>query len=145
MLLPKRAALQGCACTAALFGLFAAATLFNRHKSWHWQRVFELAVLLPFVLQQLLSSHNSLSSHHVLGWLHMPGCWVPLAGGLVGTAAATGMLSVGRALASSAAQQRQREVADKARQPEEAGGDLTPVSVLLAQAAAQLLTRGLRR
>lgn len=154
LLLPRRAPLQACAATAALFGLFSAASIFNRHKQWHWQRAFELCVLLPFVLQQMLVGHQGLTQWCSLVGFRLPGAWIPLLGGFLGAAAAAGVLMVVRALQSSMAAQRQQdEAARRRRQQQQMGGRgagggyeeeaTTPVSVLLARAAAQLLKKRL--
>jgi len=147
LLLPRRAPLQGCAATAALFGLFSAATLFNRHKLWHWQRAFELCMLLPFVLQQMLAGHQGLTQWCSLVGFRLPGAWVPLLGGLAGAAAAAGVVVVVRAVQGSIETQRQQEAArQRQQQQQQLGGESsgeTPMSVLLARAAAQLLKKGL--
>lgn len=137
--------MQGCAATAALFGLFSAATVFNRHKQWHWQRVFELLVLLPFTVQQMLLGHQGLTQWCNLMGFRLPGAWVPLLGGVLGAAAAAGVMAIVRALQEGvAAQQRQQQ--QRERERERQGGGLdgggegeVPMSVLLARAAAQLL------
>eukprot|EP00879_Flechtneria_rotunda_P011931 GHRR01012462.1.p1 GENE.GHRR01012462.1~~GHRR01012462.1.p1 ORF type:complete len:253 (+),score=92.03 GHRR01012462.1:1396-2154(+) len=144
LLLPKRAALQGCSNTGAMFGLFAMAAVFNRHKLWHWHRLFELAVLLPFVCQQLLASHASISQYYVIQG-YKTGAWVPLLGGFVGAAVAAAILALVR-LVQGAKQQKQGQqqqlgIAD-AKPPGEgspAGADAT--SVLLSAALKQLLRR----
>lgn len=139
-LLPRRAPLQGCAATGALFGLFSAATVFNRHKQWHWQRVFELLVLLPFTLQSMLCGHQGLTQWCSLMGFRLPGAWVPLLGGVLGAAAAAGVLALVRALQEGVEVQRRQQ-----RQVEKQGGSgdgstrELPLSVLLAHAATQLL------
>lgn len=139
-LLPRRAPLQGCAATGALFGLFSAATCFNRHKQWHWQRVFELLVLLPFTLQSMLCGHQGLTQWCSLMGFRLPGGWVPLLGGVLGAAAAAGVLAVVRALQEGVeAQRSQQQQVQKQGANREASMPDLPVSVLLARAAAQLL------
>jgi hypothetical protein len=138
--------LQGCAATAALFGLFSAATAFNRHKHWHWQRVFELLVLLPFTLQQMICGHQGLTQWCSLMGFRLPGAWVPLLGGVLGAAAASGVLALVRALLEGVAAQRRQQQQQQQRQAgisREGGGGEVPMSVLLARAAAQLFRKKL--
>jgi hypothetical protein len=147
-LLPRRAPLQGCAATAALFGLFSAATVFNRHKQWHWQRVFELLVLLPFTLQQMLCGHQGLTQWCSLMGFRLPGAWVPLLGGVLGAAAASGVLALVRALQEGVTAQRRQQQQQQQRERQagssrEGSGEEVPMSVLLARAAAQLLRKKL--
>jgi hypothetical protein len=141
LLLPRRAPLQGCAATAALFGLFAAATVFNPHKLWHWQRLFELLVLLPFMLQQMLLGHQGLTHWCSLAGFRLPGAWVPLLGGVLGAAAAAGVLMLVRALQEGVAVQRRQQQQQVGSR--DGGGGEVPLSVLLARAAVQLLNKGL--
>jgi hypothetical protein len=158
LLLPRRATLAGCGASGALFGLFAAAALFNRHKAWHWQRAFELAVLTPFVLQQLAGSSSSSSSlaacSVALGpLLRLPGPCVPLLGGLLGAAAAAALLAGARALAArmhaqqrgaAAAQAHAVQPQQQPQQQRQRGGSAhgaREVSQLLTQALGELLRR----
>jgi hypothetical protein len=124
-----------------LFGLFSAATVFNRHKQWHWQRVFELLVLLPFTLQSMLCGHQGLTQWCSLMGFRLPGAWVPLLGGVFGAAAAAGVLAVVRALQEGVEAQRSRQQQQVFKQGanREGGTPELPLSVLLARAAAQLL------
>jgi hypothetical protein len=145
LLLPRRAPLQGCAATAALFGLFAAATVFNPHKQWHWQRVFELLVLLPFMLQQMLLGHQGLTHWCSLIGFRLPGAWVPLLGGVLGAAAAAGVLRLVRALQEGVAVQRRQQQQQRQQGSRDGGGEEVSLSVLLARAAVQLLNKGLGR
>lgn len=158
-LLPRRAPLTGCAATAAMFGLFAAATVFNRHKQWHWQRGFELVALTPFVVQQLLAGHSSSGLTHywcsLLGGLR-EAAWVPLLGGFAGAAAAAGLWALVRALQAAVDEARQQQQQQRRRhlgEKQPGGGKVggggegaekeAPVSALLARAAAQLLKKAL--
>jgi membrane associated rhomboid family serine protease len=140
LLLPRRAPIQGCGSTGALFALFSMATLFNRRKTWHWQRLFELAVLLPFVCQQLLAGHAGMNQWCLLYGQCM-GAWVPLLGGLAGAAAAAAVLALVRLLVSRVERQRQQQAAELAGgQQGPAGGD-DSMSLLLTKALAQMLRR----
>jgi hypothetical protein len=139
LFLPKRACAAGCASTAALFGLFAAAAVLNRHKQWHWHRFFELAMLLPFMLQQLLGGHPALAGMR-LGPLQLPAAWVPLLGGLAGSAAAAGLLALARAVAVATAKQQKQQQGSGTQGPP---GEV-PVPELLARALAQVLRRSLK-
>ncbi|KAF6259684.1 hypothetical protein COO60DRAFT_1460076 [Scenedesmus sp. NREL 46B-D3] len=145
VLLPTRAPIQGCGSTGALFALFAMATLFNRRKTWHWQRVFELAVLLPFVCQQLLAGHAGMSQWCLL-YGHRMGAWVPLLGGLAGAGAAAAVLALVRLLVSSVEQRQQQQRRQQAA-AELAGGQQRPagaddsMALLLTKALAQMLRR----
>jgi hypothetical protein len=118
------------------------ATLFNRRKTWHWQRVFELAVLLPFVCQQLLAGHVGMNQWCLLYGQRM-GAWVPLLGGLAGAAAAAALLAFVRLLVSSVEQrQRQQQAAAELAggQQGSTGGD-DSFSLLLMKAVTQMLRR----
>jgi hypothetical protein len=121
------------------------ATLFNRRKTWHWQRVFELAVLLPFVCQQLLAGHVGMNQWCLLYGQRM-GAWVPLLGGLAGAAAAAAVLALVRLLVSSVEQRQQRQRQQQAA-AEMAGGQQGPaggddsLSLLLMKAVTQMLRR----
>jgi hypothetical protein len=123
------------------------ATLFNRRKNWHWQRVFELAVLLPFVCQQLLAGHAGMNQWCLLYGQRM-GAWVPLLGGLAGAAAAAAVLALVRLLVSSVEQQQQQpQQRQQQAAAELAGGQQGPaggddsLSLLLTKALAQMLRR----
>jgi len=154
-LLPRRAPLPGCAVSGALFGLFAMATLFNSHKTWHWHRWFELAALLPFVALQLTGAHAGLAQWCVLQGVRLPASWVPCLGGLAGAAAAAALLQLGRIVAAGIQQQQQQQQQAAAAaasagqqgagggQQQQPGGEqqLEPVTALLSRAATLLLKR----
>ncbi|KAF8057636.1 RBL11 [Scenedesmus sp. PABB004] len=140
-LLPRRAPLGGCACSGALFALFAGATVLNPRKHWHWQRVLELAALAPFVCQQLLAGHAGLAQWCVLAGQRL-GAWVPLLGGLAGAAAAAAALALAARVAAAAAAQAQQQ---RGGAGGAAGGQPAPsddgLALLLTRVAASLLRR----
>ncbi|WIA42898.1 hypothetical protein OEZ86_008813 [Tetradesmus obliquus] len=145
LLLPRRAPIAGCGSTGAAFALFAMATLFNRRKTWHWQRLFELAVLLPFVCQQLLAGHAGMAQWCLLYGQRL-GAWVPLLGGLAGAAAAAAVLALVRMLVGSV-ERRQQQQRQQQAAAELAGGQQGPpggeesMALLLTKALATMLRR----
>eukprot|EP00775_Hariotina_reticulata_P001907 gene1905-biopygen3393 len=144
LLLPQKASVLGCGSSGAMFGLFAMATVFSRHKQWHWHRAFELAVLLPFVCQQLLAGHIGISQYYTLHGQQL-GAWVPLIGGLIGAAVSAALLELARMLQLALQQQQNSRPANtgaasnggQQRQP--AADD--PLQLLLKAAVAQLVKR----
>ncbi|KAI8467468.1 MAG: hypothetical protein J3K34DRAFT_460366 [Monoraphidium minutum] len=144
LLLPRRAPLVGCGMSGALFGLFAAATLFNPAKDWHWHRWFELAVLLPFAALQLAGPHAALAPLWAVGGAKL-GAWAPLLGGLAGAAAAAAVMRLGRVVAAGIQQQQAAAAQQQQQQPPGGGGGAPepqePLSALLSRAAALAIRR----
>lgn len=142
-LLPRRAPLAGSSMSAALFGLFATATLFNSRKTWHWHRWFELAVLLPFVALQLTGAQAGLAQWCIIDGVRL-GNWVPLLGGLAGAALSAALLQLARAVLAGL-RQRQAAAAPGAQggqqQPPQLPGKDDPLVALIGKAATLLLKR----
>jgi hypothetical protein len=127
--------------TGALCGLFLAATLFNRFKTWHWQRVAEMAVLAPFLLLQLLQGHAALSHWWVVSGVKL-GAWVPVLGGCLGAAVAAALVQLIEAVAKSWKSRNQQQQQQGAGQgPGSSQDDIEPLSVLLKQLASAVLKK----
>lgn len=138
----------------ALFGLFALATLFNRHKTWTWHRLVEMGVLAPFVCQQLLQGQPAaMAAGYTMHGIKL-GHAVPLLGGLVGAAATAALLRMTHAAAErlrrrQEQQQRAAQQQQLAQQTEQLQRRLaplaeeSPLSALLWRAASLLLRKAL--
>ena len=138
--LPRRVPLAGAGMTGALCGLFLAATLFNRFKTWHWQRVAEMAVLAPFLLLQLLQGHYVLSHWWVVSGVKL-GAWAPILGGCLGAAVAAASVQVIEAVAKSWRQRNQQQQRAAGQAAGTSEDEIEPLSVLLKQVASVVLKK----
>lgn len=97
-------------------------------------------MLLPFTLQSMLCGQQGLTQWCSLMGFRLPGAWVPLLGGVLGAAAAAGVLALVRALQEGVEVQRsQQQQVEKQGASRDGCIQELPLSVLLARAAAQLL------
>jgi hypothetical protein len=106
LLLPRRIPVASASMSGALFGLAMVATVFNRKKYWHWHRVAEMAAVLPFVTYQL--AQPSMGHGVVLNGVRV-GQYVPLVGGFLGAAAASGVLLLVRVIMRGLSRQAQAQ------------------------------------
>lgn len=125
--------------SGAMFGLFMVATVFNRAKTWHWHRLFELAVLAPFVIMQLLQIQAGLAPWRVVHGYKV-GSWVPLLGGFFGAVVATALLRLAD-MVYRGMQQRQQPMPQQQQQQQQKPGQDEPLSLLLSKAASILLKK----